>query len=664
MVVPVIPALVTRDPIASGLLTVRPAVPITVIVLVLLLAAAVSRLLGVRQPLGRAILIGSPGLAVGLLTAYLVYRHNPGHVTALVWVAGVVAAVVATMLLMVLAELLSRPGRQDPGGGVPHPLRVLRRMVQRSRRYWQLTRIATRYGLVGIAGSRRGDPGQLGRRLRLALEEAGPIFVKLGQVLSTRTDLLPDAVTVELAELQDNVPPTPWLQIRTVLEEELAKDPGEIFRHVDPEPLASASLAQAHAARRADGSSVILKVQRPGIAELVSRDLDLMRRLTRRLELQTEWARSWHVGDLSRGFADALTEELDFRVEARNIVAIATATPADVPVLIPAVHTDISSRRLLVMERFDGVSIRDAGPELDRLGADRNALARELLGYLLRQILVQGTFHADPHPGNVLFLHSGQLALIDFGSVGRLDINQQAALRRLLLAIAQRDPPELYDAIAELAVMDHHDEESVEQTLASFMTQRLGPGMPADVAFIRSLLALLVGIGISFPPAIGGVFRALVTLEGTLHTLAPGFDIANETRALAWQFAGEQLMPESLRDAAASELLTLLPLLRKLPRRVDRISAALVQGRFTINQRLFSDPRDVSVVTSLVNRALLGLLGSALGVMSVILLLAPGSPRIVKGLTLVELLGYIGLFLSITLIFRVVLDILNPRRRR
>jgi len=631
---------------------------IEVIVLVLLFAAAVSRLLGVRLRLTRALLAGLLGVAAGILFAYLIYRRHPGQVTPLVVGAGMVAAVVATMLGVVLAELLVRPGRQDTVSGLPHPWRALRQMVRTARRYAQLARIATRYRLVS---SGRADPGQLGRRLRLALEEAGPIFVKLGQVLSTRTDLLPAAMTTELAGLQDRVPPAPWPRIQALLEEELGGDLSQVFSRVDPDPVASASLAQAHAAWRTDGAPVILKVQRPGIDELVSRDLDMIRRNTRRLESQAEWARAYHVADLGSGFADALAEELDFRVEARNIAEVAAETPAGATVLIPAVHTGISTRRLLVENRFDGVSIRDAGPLMDKLGADREALARELLRTLLDQILIHGTFHADPHPGNVMFLSSGQLALIDFGSVGRLDIRQQAGLQRLLAAVGRRDPAELYEAVADLAISRPADEEALEQTLAAFMTAHLGAGMTPDAAFMRDLMNVVGRAGIAFPTAIGGVFRALITLDGTLRTLAPGFDIATESEAIARQFAVGQMAPQSLRDAATAELLTLLPMLRKLPRRADKISAALAQGRFTANLRLFSDARDVSVVTSLVNRAVLGLTGSALGLMSVILLLAHGSPSIGAGITVLQLFGYIGLFLSITVMLRVIVGILRPR---
>jgi ubiquinone biosynthesis protein len=259
-------------------------------------------------------------------------------------------------------------------------------------------------------------------------------------------------------------------------------------------------------------------------------------------------------------------------------------------VLIPTAHADISGRRLLVLDRFDGTSLRDAGPRLNELGADRNALARELLGCLLNQILMQGTFHADPHPGNVLALRSGQLALIDFGSVGRLDIRQQAVLRRLLVAVAQRDPAELYEAVTELAATPAYDHEQLEQTLTAFMTGHLGPGMTPDATLIRDLLALLGQAGLAFPPVIAGVFRALITLDGTLRT--PRTRLRHRRRVSGHRPpAGRGTThPQSLRDAAASELLTLLPMLRKLPRRADRITAALAYGRFTTSLRLFSDP--------------------------------------------------------------------------
>src|SRR5262249_23263469 len=465
--------------------------------------------------------------------------------------------------------------------------------------------------------------------------------------------------TSELARLQDRVPPAPWRQIQAVVEQELGTGIGEVFNSVDREPVATASLAQAHAARRRDGQPVILKVQRPGVGEQVTQDLEMIRRLTRRLESRAEWARDYHVAELGSGFADAMNEELDFGADARDTAARPAAPPPAIATTrIPAVHTDISSRRLLVLERLDGPSIRDAGPLLDELGTDRNALARELLGYLLNQILITGIFHADPHPGNVLVLPSGQLGLIDFGSVGRLDITQQAALRRLLGAGAPRDPTEPYEAVTELAVTTGPGPGQLEPMLGAFMTGHLGPGMTPDAGLIRDLLSVLGRAGVAFPPVIAGVGRTLVILDGTLRTLAPGFDTTGESQAFARQLAGEPLAPPWRRAPVPKGRWTLRPSLRRFPRRADQISAALAGGRFTTNLRLFSDRHDVQVVATLVNRAVLALIGAALGGMSVIMLLAHGSPAVARGISLLQLFGYVGLFLSVTLLLRVVLEVL------
>src|SRR5215470_3125013 len=312
--------------------------------MILVLAAVPSRLLGVRFSLGRAVLTGWAGLAAGFGVGYLVTHHQPG-ITPLV----MVSAAMATMVLTVVAALLSRSGGRPRAGGSLWPWLALVWTVRGTRRYLQLARIAAWHGLAGLFGGRSGPgtPGQLAQRIRLVLEQAGPIFVKLGQAASTRTDLLPGPVISELAQLQDRVPPAPWPQIQAVVEQELGAGIGEVFNSVDPEPVAAASLAQAHAARRRGGQPVILKVQRPGVGKQLTRDLEMIRRLTRRLESRAEWARDYHVAELGGGFADAMNEELDFGAEARNIAAIAATAPASATIRIPAVHADISSRRLL-----------------------------------------------------------------------------------------------------------------------------------------------------------------------------------------------------------------------------------------------------------------------------------------------------------------------------
>jgi ubiquinone biosynthesis protein len=273
--------------------------------------------------------------------------------------------------------------------------------------------------------------------------------------------------------------------------------------------------------------------------------------MARSLEARAAWARAFGVVDLAEGFAVNLREELDFRVEAHNIGAVAAglnsprrhgavSAQASDEVRIPRVCPEHSTSRVLVIERLEGVSVRDAGALIEELGLSRPALASALLRCFLRQILREGTFHADPHPGNVMVLRDGHLALIDFGSVGRLDPLQQAALKRMLVALDRHDAALLSDALLDLAQVctGRVDKERLERSLAQLMAQRLGPGMSPGPEFLVDLFAVLLAFGLAFSPVVGGVFRALVTLQGTLTLLDPNFQVVEEARSLGSEWLG------------------------------------------------------------------------------------------------------------------------------
>jgi len=655
------PGLVLGVPVLGGLFTLVTAV---------ILARVGGRLLGIRLRWRRAILAGFPGLMLGWIAAWSIngQRHGPQK---LPWPAVLVGALVATMLIAVMLELLARPGRPAAAGGrlragpVPHPIRSLRQHAARTRRYLQVTRIAARHGLSSYLGGRRpgaGEPRPLARNLRAALDEAGGMFIKLGQVLSTRADLLPPDVIAELSRLQDDVTPADPASIEALLTAELGAPPRAVFASFDPVPLAAASIGQAHRARLATGERVIVKVQRPDARALVERDLDILLRMARALEARAGWARQVAVAEMTRGFAAALREELDFRIEARNLAAVASSSR----VRVPAVYQQWSTGRVLVLEYLDGVAVAHAEPVLAASGADRPGLARGLLAAILGQVMDQGTFHADPHPGNVLLLRDGQLALIDFGSVGRLDPLQQAALRRLLLAVARRHPAELHDALLDLAQAARPaagGEDLLEPALAQFLAQHLGPGMVPDTAMFHALFRLVTEFGLVFPPVIAAVFRAMITLEGTLARLAPGFQIIEETQTIAASWVGQVLGPASLRDAATDQALGLLPVLRRLPRRLDRITTSLERGTLTASVRLLADHRDRHFVATMVGRAVLAFLGAAFGIISVMLIGVRGGPLLAPaaagtgGTSLFHAFGYVGLFFSLVLILRVIITI-------
>ena len=649
------------------------AVLATSIVLVAALAWASRQLLGLPVGTLRAFIAALLGFVVAYLLGSSLQAAEPGHAVAFFTIVLGVPLIVA-MIVIVAAEMLV------PSGTGPGPLEVIRgarSAMARFRRYWQISHIAARHGLGPyLRGRRRQEdargPAALALSLRRALEEGGVTFTKLGQLLSTRRDLLPEEFISELARLQDRAEPAPWEQVEEVIAQSLGA-PGQVFAELQQEPAAAASIGQVHKARlRRDGgvnAEVAVKVQRPGIRATVEQDLDILQRLAVRLERRARWARAVGAASLARGFAAAMREELDFRVEARNTAAVAVtwagqqrAVGDGASVTLPAVYEQLCTEHVLVIEWLDGVSLRAAAQLIDDRGLDRAALSRALLRSMVYQITEGGVFHADPHPGNVLLLADGRLAMLDFGSVGRLDTRQRLALQDLLLALGRGDPAAFRDALLELVTRaEEIDELLLERALGQFMARHLTGGTAATPEMFTDLFRLASRFELVIPPEIATVLRALGTLEGTLTLLTPGVDIAAEAHAYAADRVSGQIAPKAVKKTAADELTELLPVIRRLPRRFDRVTGALEQGRLGLNVRLFADQRDRRVVTGLTNQFLLAFLGTASGIVAALLLGAPGGPKVTSTVSLYQIIGYNLLIVAAILVLRVLFTIFRNR---
>jgi ubiquinone biosynthesis protein len=637
---------------------------------VMVIAFLTGRLLGARRSWSAAAISGLVGWVTGaILAVALAKDHENGSAgfTRNLWLFSAFFTMSATVWM----EMLAKPGAlaraQTSLASIPRPLRAVRRRTQRVTRYAQITRIIARHGLgrqLGIADAEAAD-GSAGDgaapaavRLRRALEDCGGMFVKLGQILSTRADLLPAPVVEELSRLQDHVQPVAREDIAALLERELGAPVETIFSEFEWTPLAAASIGQAHEARLPTGEPVVVKVQRPDIAERVERDLDVVAQFGRTLEARAAWAQEYHVMDLVQEFSERLREELDFRIEARNATEIGERLAAYTDIRVPRVHRELTTARVLVMEWLDGESVRQlvhtpAGPNQARL-------ADSLLRCALQQMLVDGHFHADPHPGNVLLLRTGQLGLIDFGAAGRLDPIQLAALREVMLAVSQQDPRLLRQAILEVSsVRRGFDDELFERALARFMARHLGAGAVPSAAMFNELLQLLFTFGVALPPEFSTFFRALITLEGTLTTISPGFGVIDAAQEIAREWASERALPATFEDFARQELLGLVPVLRRLPNRLDRLTTMAQRGDLTARLSLFSIDDDVRVVTTLVNRVVLAFLGGIVGVMSVMLIGIDDGPEFSGSTSLYEFFGYFGLFCSTVLVMRVLVAILR-----
>lgn len=634
---------------------------------ILLLFAWVTRgLLGARELTWRRTLLAViAGIIFGQAVAVLLVLReidvvpdvDGGQVLAL----SLPFALVGTMGAMVVIELLFSRKPTRSRRRLIHPIRALRRRVGIMLRGWEVTRIAVRNGLAPLLGLRRGEvstrsPGELARRVRTALEEAGGVFIKLGQLLATRPDLLPPEALAELSRLHASAAPLPREAVERVLREEMDRPPDQVFATIDWDPLGSGSIAQAHGATLVDGGDVVVKLRRPGLPEQVERDLAIARWLARNAERRTKWGRQFQVTGLVEEFADALHGELDFHIEARMAAEAAAAVATHPRIRSVEIVESLTTERLLVMRRLRGAPLSDlaARPDPDRARLMADALCLSQIGAMLEG----GRFHGDPHPGNVLVMEDDTLGLIDFGITGKLDSFERASVFQMLVAIKLEQPSLLYEAMVSIgAVSPTRDPEEIERALAQFLSTHMGSGLPSPDA-LTELLALTNKLQMQLPRSTATMFRALATLAGTLEQISPGYPLIDVVADIGGAELRDRMLPGSVGDLVQQEWAQLGPLLSRAPRHVDRIATLLTHGRLTTRLRLFTHPDDVRVVERLLNRALVAVLSIGVGLVSVLLLGTAGGPELVLiGVRLYEVLAWIGLSMAIVLLMRVLLAV-------
>ncbi|MGD8216440.1 ABC1 kinase family protein [Aestuariimicrobium sp. Y1814] len=628
-----------------------------------LLGAAVRRVLGVRTGMVRTLVVSFISLLVlqglgvwagtsGRLAE--IATESPGQFAAFAGVIALWTFAGAAAVLVGLEVLL-------PTGSLP-PLRHVflgwGGRWRRARRNTAIMTIAAKHGLSAQLrgfGRRRGSHEETARALRSALNEAGVTFVKLGQMLSTRADLLPEPYIRELSTLQNRATPIPWDEAAAVIKASLGRDPDEVFAQVDRTPIASASLGQVHRATLTDGRNVVIKVQRPGAAEQVSTDLATLESLAAQLQSSTRWAQRLGLTSLVGGFATSLREEIDYRVEASNTAAIA-ASVADRPrVKVPGIVTELSSDRVLVMDRLDGTPLSQSAALVAELAPEtRRAMADDLLGVVLHQVFQSGTFHADLHAGNLMVWPDGTVGLLDFGSVGRLDAASRQQLVHLLWAIDRDDSTAAMDVL--LVLLDppeRVDERALRRDLGALITQvRAGGG---SMELFGALMGMVVRHGFRIPPMLAAALRALGALEGTLSALDPQMDLVSSAREFGSSMVGE-VTPATLKQEVTNRLAQMMPLLDRMPRSLARITEDLEDGSFQAHVRVISNPDDRRYATGLVQQ-LSGALLSAAAVLGGILLVTSSSgPAFLPGVSLMAVFGYLLTFAGFVLALRVVVQ--------
>ncbi len=436
---------------------------------------------------------------------------------------------------------------------------------------------------------RNGSAPSQARRLRLALGELGATFIKLGQMLSTRADLLPPEFIAELAILQDAAPPVAFADIDQVIHEELAHLPESPFASLREAPLASASIGQVHEATLRDGTPVVVKVRRPGIVEQVELDLGILRGVAEWVQEHTPIGRDYDLQSLVDEFANTLRNELDFVQEAHHAERLRRAFEGDPRVWIPRVYPAFSTSRMLVLERVGGIKVSDLAA-LDRNGVSRRTVAQNAVSIFLREVLEFGFFHADPHPGNFFVQPDGSIAIVDFGMVGVVSESTQQHLLRAGLAGVQEDAEALADELYALGVAGKHArraafQRDLERVISRYGTRSLRELSAATV--VDELTRIAFRHRLQLPSELALLLRVIVMSEGIGLTLDPEFHYLEYANLLIRRDWRRRHAPRALVRQAGRALADSMELGIHLPRRAERLLARLERGdvQMTVDHR-------------------------------------------------------------------------------
>ena len=490
------------------------------------------------------------------------------------------------------------------------------------------------------------DPAQ---RMRMALEELGPTFVKLGQVMATRVDLFPPRWIAEFEKLHADVPAVPFEALLPELTRSLGRSPFEVFREIDTRAHGAASIAQVHRARLQDGTSVVLKVRRPGVRETIDADLRLLRRVSELIESEMPEARRYRPAEIAEQFAKSLEREADFAVETRNIERFAKNFAGDPHIVIPRIYPEYTSDVLLVQEHVDGIPATDLAA-VEKSNLDKKLLAARGVDGFLKMILLDGFFHADPHPGNVFYIPGNRIVVIDFGMVGRLSPQRRAQVIDLLGGLARMAEEPMLEVLLDWAGDAYVDEAKLAADVNEMVFDYEGVPLK-DIRVgnvIRQFAAIVRQHSIVLPSDLSLMFKALITLEGLGRQYDPDFHIINHLTPLVKTALAERYQPGELVRRGRGMVTEFMNVVGGVPRDLARFLREARRGKTRIDldlKRLDSFGRQLDRT---LDRVTVGIMTASLVIGSAIVLTVRDGPTLwgIPVLPAIGLLGYVLAFLN------------------
>ena len=483
-------------------------------------------------------------------------------------------------------------------------------------------------------------------RMRMALEELGPSFVKLGQVMATRVDLFPPRWIAEFERLHAQVPAVPFEALLPELERALGRSPFDVFRDIDKTAHGAASIAQVHRAKLADGTPVVLKVRRPGVRDTIEADLRLLRRVSELIEAEIPEARRYRPAEIADQFAHSLEREVDFATETRNIERFAKNFSGDPHVVIPRIYPEWTSDVLLVQEHVTGIPGTDTAA-VERAGLDRKLLAARGADAFLKMIVIDGFFHADPHPGNVFFLPGERIVLIDFGMVGRLSPQRRKQVIDLMAGLARMEEGPMLDVLLDWAGDAYVDEARLAADVNELAFEYDGAPLK-DIHIgnvIRQFSAIVRSHSIVLPPDLSLMLKALITMEGLARQYDPGFHVTAHLAPMLRRALAERYQPTELVQRGRRALSEFASVIGGVPRDLARFLREARRGKTRIDldlKRLDSFGRQLDRT---LDRVAVGILTASLVIGSAIVLTVRDGP-VFLGIPVLPALGLLGYVLA------------------
>ncbi len=540
-------------------------------------------------------------------------------------------------------------------------LGVLSRAYRHFNRYRQISIILVKYGFDDVVSMLRIDKlieigsriissdekiilEKLTRaeRLRLALEELGPTFIKLGQILSSQPGLLPVEFIDELSKLQDDVPPAPFEKVVDIFQNEFGKHPEKLFEFIDKKAIASASIGQVYKARLFNGKDVAVKVQRPGIQRIIGIDLEIMLHMATLLEQYIEEMALHNPVKVVEEFARSLGKEIDYSIEAKNIKRFQDQIAGNTDIYVPEVYNDYSSKKILTMEFIKGIKISDV-KQLEQKGYKKKLIIKRGANLTLNQIFTHGFFHADPHPGNIFVLENNVVCLVDFGMVGIIDRKTREIFVDLVVGIVNEDISLAAKALLSLTTWEKRpDSRLFEKDIADFIIKNISDELQEiEIAvFLKDLLDIVSRYELRIPADLFLMMKAMATVEGIARQLYPEFDMIKEVKPFLIKVGLSRFRPRRIANDLIGLSRGMGHFVQQFPADILEISRLIKNDKlvFKIEHKGYKEM--ISTIDHVVNRISFAIIIAALLIGSALVIKAE-VPPVIMGISIIGFVGFV-----------------------